>query len=126
MTVGVVVAVMAGLACQGRAPVAAPIQTAYAIPDGPDRVIADVLNGTGVGGRARVITQALRRQGIDVVFYGDTSARPASTLILVRRGNGDPAKKVRVALGRGQIVAAPDSMRRVDVTVVIGRDSVPR
>jgi hypothetical protein len=89
-------------------------------------VIADVLNGTGVGARARVITQALRRQGIDVVFYGDTSARPDSTLILVRRGNGDPAKKVRAALGRGQVVAAPDSMRRVDVTVVIGRDSLPR
>ena len=97
---------------------------AYAIPSGDDRIIVEVLNGTRRQGLARTATRLLRRQGIDVVFFGSTDSTD-STRVIVRRGARSRADQVARALGVGKVVTESDTLRRVDVTVILGRDYAP-
>lgn len=87
-----------------------------------ERVLVEVLNGSGRRGAARLATRTLRQAGFDVVYFGNAPEDVDSTLVLVRRGGADPANWARRALGTGVIRAAPDTLRRVDVTVVLGPD----
>jgi len=82
----------------------------------------EVLNGTRRAGAARAATRMLRRQGLDVVFFGNADEAADSTRVIVRRGDPGRGREVRQALGAGQIVVEPDSLRRVDVSVILGAD----
>lgn len=93
------------------------------VPGQGERVVVEVLNGSGEVGLARAATRHLRDAGLDVVYYGsDTTSGIDTTIVLVRRGTDDKAQRVRRALGTGLVRAAPDSARLVDVTVRLGRD----
>ena len=81
-----------------------------------------MLNATGKQGIARVGTRTLRRRGVDVVFFGNADTTADSTRLLVRRGSAERADEIRQLLGTGKIEASPDSTRRVDVTVILGKD----
>jgi hypothetical protein len=98
---------------------------AFAIPSGDDRIVVEVLNGSGRTGLARLGTRRLRRMGVDVVYFGTADASVDSTRILVRRGDPAVAAQVRQALGTGRIGTAPDTLRRVDVSVILGPDYQP-
>lgn len=98
---------------------------AYAVPSPGHRLRVEVLNGTSRPGLARTATRTLRQQGLDVVFFG-TGASADSTRIFVRRGDPGQGRDVAEALGVGRVVIEPDSLRRVDVSVVLGRDWRPR
>ncbi|MFN2431260.1 MAG: LytR C-terminal domain-containing protein [Gemmatimonadota bacterium] len=92
---------------------------------GPDRsrIRVEVLNGTRVPGLADRVTELLRREGFDVVNYGNASRRPQpSTSILARVGDGAFAREVALALPGTPIrrELAPDGF--VDVTVLVGGD----
>jgi hypothetical protein len=97
---------------------------AFAIPPGAERVQIEVLNGTTRAGLARAATRVLRRQGLDVVFFGtvDSAGRTDSTLILVRRGGQPVGRRVAEALGQGKVLVRIDTLRRVDVSVILGDD----
>ena len=95
---------------------------AYAVPSPENRITVEVLNGTRRAGVARAATRMLRKQGLDVVFFGNADAAVDSTRIVVRRGDPGRGRDVRAALGVGRIVVEPDTLRQVDVTVVIGQD----
>jgi hypothetical protein len=98
---------------------------AYAIPSADDRIVVEVLNGTGQAGRARSATRSLRRHGLDVVFFGnwDGGGLVRTTKVVVRRGiDQGPARRVAAALGTGTVVVDVDTLRRVDVTVILGTD----
>jgi len=99
---------------------------AYPVPSHTDRVIVEVLNGTSRAGLARVGTRQLRREGLDVVFFGNAEAKEDSTRVIIRRGTGqDPAERVAQALRVGKIERQLDTLRRVDVTVILGDDYRP-
>lgn len=98
---------------------------AYAIPSRGRRIRVEVLNGTQRPGFARLATRALRQQGLDVVFFG-TGPAADSTRIYVRRGDPGQGRDVAEALGAGRVVVLPDTLRRVDVSVLIGSDWRPR
>ncbi len=101
---------------------------AFAIPSADDRVIVEVLNGTGRAGLARSATRVLRRQGLDVVFFGNWEGEGVvrKTKVVVRRGVDQAgARRVAAALGAGAVVADVDTFRRVDVTVILGGDWEP-
>ena len=99
---------------------------AYPVPSHTDRVIVEVLNGTSRAGLARVGTRQLRREGLDVVFFGNAEAKEDSTRVIVRRGSTqDPAERVAQALRVGKIERQLDTLRRVDVTVILGDDYRP-
>ena len=82
----------------------------------------EVLNGTRRAGVARAATRMLRRRGLDVVYFGNADEAVDSTRVIVRRGDPGRGRDVRLALGVGRIVAEPDTLRRVDVSVVLGAD----
>lgn len=97
---------------------------AYPIPPQDADNTIEVLNGTNRRGLARDGTRWLRSEGFDVVSFGNT--QPAdSTVILVRRGSAEIGARLRAALGTGLIRLEPDSLPRVDATVILGSDYQP-
>jgi len=98
---------------------------AFAVPPSRDRIVVEVLNGTTRPGLARVGTRWLRREGIDVVFLGNAEEAAESTLVISRRGPPALAERVAHGLGVGKVVTAADTLRRVDVTVILGADYRP-
>jgi len=98
---------------------------AYPIPSPGKRIRVEVLNGTQRPGFARTATRALRERGLDVVFFG-TGPAADSTRIFVRRGDPRQGRDVAEALGAGRVVIEPDTLRRVDVSVLLGNDWRPR
>jgi 2-keto-3-deoxy-L-rhamnonate aldolase RhmA len=90
------------------------------------RVMVEVLNGTRRQGAARTATRMLRRRGLDVVFLGNADSLADSTQVIVRRGDPERARYVAAALGAGKVVVETDTLRRVDVSVILGADFKPK
>lgn len=96
---------------------------AFDIPSADGRIMVEVLNGSGKNGLGRLGTRRLRRMGIDVVYFGNADGQQLdTTLIVARRGDRKRAEEVRDALGVGQIAVQSDTLRRVDVSVILGKD----
>ena len=74
---------------------------------------------------ARLGVRRLRRLGFDVVYFGNADTRVDTTQVLRRRGDVDNADRVRGALGVGRVLTRVDTLRRVDVTVILGQDFQP-
>lgn len=90
-------------------------------------LVVEVLNGTGRNGRsglARQVTRLLRQRGVDVIYYGssDLDRQLDSTVVLVRRGDLARGHEVARLLGGARVESRPDSLRRVDCTVLLGMD----
>ena len=98
---------------------------AYAIPAVKGRLMVEVLNGTRRQGVARTATRMLRSHGVDVVFLGNADSAERVTRIIVRRGDAERAQTVSAVLGAGIIVVETDTLRRVDVSVILGEDFRP-
>ena len=99
---------------------------AFDIPDADHRILVEVLNGSGRPGLARLGARRLRRLGFDVVYFGNADLPPVdSTRVLLRRGERTRATRVRGALGAGRVIDQTDTLRRVDVTVILGPDFQP-
>jgi LytR cell envelope-related transcriptional attenuator len=88
--------------------------------------MVEVLNGTRRQGAARAATRVLRQHGIDVVFLGNADSLSRFTRVLVRRGDSERASYVAASLGGGQVGVEIDTLRRVDVSVILGDDFRPR
>jgi hypothetical protein len=97
---------------------------AFDIPTADGRIVVEVLNGSGKTGLGRLGTRRLRRMGLDVVYFG-TAGAIDSTQVIARRGDRGRAEKVRDALGAGKVMVLPDTLRRVDVSVILGQDFQP-
>jgi len=106
-------------------PVARPAP-AFSVPSPSGRVMVEVLNGTRRTGSARTATRMLRRQGLDVVFLGNADTLVALTRVIVRRGDPSRASYVAQVLGAGKAEVETDTLRRVDVSVILGDDFRPR
>ncbi len=84
----------------------------------------EVLNGTTVNGLARRVTRALRREGIDVVYFGSADDDDVdTTMVIARRGDITAAGVVQEVLGVGAVVDDPAPQLLLDVTVILGRDA---
>jgi hypothetical protein len=94
------------------------------VPDG-NRVLVEVLNGSGRRGLARAATRVLRQAGFDVVYFGTVAQTGARTQALARRGDSAAAARVARALGASVVRVATDTLLRLDVTVILGDDYRP-
>lgn len=107
-----------------RADAAAParrtVDSSAVAPEGV-RIQVEVLNASTVRGLARRATGHLRDLGYDVVSSGNAGERHDSTVVLVRRGGREWAERIARAMGDGaRVEERPDSLRYVDVTVLVG------
>ena len=101
-------------------------ETPPPVPSPDDRVRVEVLNGGGLPGMAGAATDILRRQGFDVVYFGnEPSFGRESSLVLARTPLEGAAEAVSEGLGIGAFGAEADSTRLVDVTVFLGTDWGP-
>ncbi len=129
LLLGLIVAAAAGGALvfwrrsSGRAGPAAASGTARSprlVPEGT-RIRIEVLNASDTRGLARRAMFVLRDAGFDVVYFGNTSERGESTVVLDRSGHPDWAALAVKAIGGGRVDTRPDSARYLDLTVLIGR-----
>ncbi|MDP1890800.1 MAG: LytR C-terminal domain-containing protein [Gemmatimonadaceae bacterium] len=106
---------------------AAPaVRPARVVPD-TVRIKVEVLNATSTRGLGRLATAWLRDKGFDVVATGTAPSadRRDSTLVLDRSGHADWARLAAEAMGGARVETRPDSLRYVDLTVLIGRSWRP-
>ena len=100
-------------------------ELAWPVPPAEGRVVVEVLNATDRTGLARLAARLLRAQGLDVIAVGNADTTLATTQVVVRRGAGDGARDAVRALGAGRVSTAIDTLRRVDLTVLLGADFRP-
>ena len=101
----------------------APADSAAAPAIDRSRVRVDVRNGSGLEGAAGRMTEHLRRQGFDVVDFGNADRFDHPRTYVVDRGGGTlAAREVAAALQGVAIETAPDSSPYLDVTVIVGED----
>lgn len=87
------------------------------------RVRVEVLNGAGVDGLARRVTDRLRDRGFDVVYYGNAERFGYETSVaLARLDSLEPARRVAEALGLRRVRHEPNRDLYLDVTVILGTD----
>lgn len=123
MAVGAVALVLAAVLWRGNG-LEPPQEVRVLVPDAV-RIKVEVLNASGQRGLARRATFALRDAGFDVVRFANDPERRDSTLVLARSGKEDWARLVARALGGARVESRPDSLRYLDVTVLLGADWRP-
>ena len=84
------------------------------------RIRVEVLNATRTRGLARRATMYLRDRGFDVVETGTARELRDTTLVLDRSSRPELAEQVAEALGGAPVESRPDSLRYLDVTVLLG------
>lgn len=91
------------------------------------RVRIRVVNATAVNGLAKRATAVLRDHGFDVVEYesGREKTPRTTTLVQTHTGHSDWSDRVVRVLGTGGTELRPDSLRYVDLTVLLGLDWKP-
>lgn len=88
-----------------------------------ERIRVEVLNGAGISGLAREVTESLRAEGFDVVYYGNAgSLARDSTAVLDRAGNRAAVEAVARALRVARIETAIDTTLYLEATVVLAPD----
>jgi hypothetical protein len=97
-----------------------PRVPATARAPGGVRIRVEVLNASTVRGLARRATMHLRDRGFDVVAAGGTNERRDSTVILDRANHLEWAALAAKAMGGAKIESRPDTLRDVDLTVLVG------
>jgi len=84
------------------------------------RIRVEVLNASTVRGLARRATMHLRDRGFDVVSSGGTGERRDSCVVLDRTNHPEWAALAAKALGGARVESRPDTLRDVDLTVLVG------
>jgi len=107
--------------------VIAPIKTSrvpeVTAPHGV-RIKVEVLNATTIKGLARKATTYLRDRGFDVVEVGTSKQQLTRTLVIDRSNHTEWARLVAAVFG-AEVQEKPDSLKFLDVTVLVGADWHP-
>ena len=101
----------------------APAEPVRLVPAGL-RIKVEILNATKVKGLARKATMFMRDRGFDVVAVGTTNEQQATTLVLDRSHHPQWAALAGGAFN-ARVEERPDSLRYLDVTVLVGADWRP-
>jgi hypothetical protein len=86
-------------------------------------VRVEVLNGCGIAGLAKTVTEFLRLQGFDVVNVGNAeNFEFPETIVVDRVGDVASAWRVARALGVDNVIQQKDEDLILEVTLILGRD----
>lgn len=96
---------------------------AAALPGGAQRARVEILNGTGAIGLADAVRGRLGA-GFDVRLTGNASSfdKPTTEIVYYDRDEQEAARRVRQALGVGDLVFSRSGLDVVDVTIIVGKD----
>jgi len=90
------------------------------------KIQVEVLNGCGEKGIGQKVMKFLRNRGFDVVNIDNANHFEYNeTIVLDRKGSNGPstdAFKVGVALGSPNVILQENTVRMVDVSVIVGKD----
>lgn len=91
------------------------------------RIVVEVLNGSGVSGLARRATFLVRDRGFDVVYFGnDPAGRRSETLVVDYTNKPEAAERLARVLGGAKVEQGKDSLERgLDLTVRLGSSYRP-
>jgi len=90
---------------------------------GRNIIRVEVLNGCGESGVAERVTNWLREQGFDIVYYGNADSYGYEESILFdRSGRPEFALEVGQILGCENIERRYDGLLLLDVSVIVGKD----
>lgn len=91
--------------------------------EGRRTIRVEVLNGAGIPGIARSMTDFLRRQGFDVIDFGNAERfNFYETIVLDRSGDRVAAERVAETVRTNNIVEQKNPFLILDVTLILGRD----
>ncbi|UCE05788.1 MAG: LytR C-terminal domain-containing protein [bacterium] len=103
--------------------------SSYEVPqlEKPQKILTvEVLNGCGVLGTAKELTDYLRQRNIDVVYYGNFESWELSETLVIDRRDHDlvNAKIIGKVIGVEQNRMFPQisPQRQLDVTIIIGKN----
>jgi hypothetical protein len=102
------------------------VRPARVVPDSV-RIKVEVVNATATRGLGRLATAWLRDKGFDVVSTTTASEkdRRDSSVVLDRSGHPAWAALAAAAIGGARVEPRPDSLRFLDLTVLVGRSWRP-
>lgn len=106
-------------------PAASPAPTVSSSPSPSKKAggKVQVLNGTGVQGRALKVRDRLEAAGYEVVATAPAARSYEKTTIFYQPGFQQMAKDIAALLGLGVVQAAPQNLdKSIPVTVVVGAD----
>lgn len=87
------------------------------------KIKVEVLNAAGVNGLARKVTWLLRKDGFDVVYYGNADEPLPKTVVVERRDSSMfHARHLAKWIGCREITLEIDPDRVLDVSLVLGKD----
>ncbi len=98
-----------------------PENGAATVSQGPQMKV-EVWNASGRPHVAEKVAWLLRKQGFDVMDYGNFATRQKKTLIKDLTGNLRAAQKISDCLACGEVVTRYDAKRLIDVSVILGED----
>jgi hypothetical protein len=90
---------------------------------GRNVIRVEVLNGCGEQGIAEMVTDWLRREGFDIVYFGNAdSFEYEKTILYDRSGRPEFVQEVATVLGCKNTERSFDGLLLLDVSVVVGKD----
>jgi LCP family protein required for cell wall assembly len=98
-----------------------PENSTATVSQGPQMKV-EVWNASGRPHVAEKVAWLLRKQGFDVMDYGNFATRQKKTLIKDLTGNLRAAQKISDCLACGEVVTRYDAKRLIDVSVILGED----
>jgi hypothetical protein len=93
----------------------------------PQKILkVEVLNGCGIPGTAKILTDFLRQRNIDVVYFGNFESWELSETLVIDRKDYDLVNAKVI----GKIIGVPEDRmfpqisprRQLDVTIIIGKN----
>jgi len=99
---------------------------ARVVPDSV-RIKVEIVNATTTRGLGRLATAWMRDKGFDVVgtLTSPEKDRRDSSLVLDRSGHPEWARLAAAAIGGARVESRPDSLRYLDLTILVGRSWRP-
>lgn len=87
------------------------------------KIRVEVLNGTDIRGLAEEVSEFLRKEGFDIVQFGNANNKILETVIIDRADRDlKHARLVQAALKQGKLDFEPHPLQLLEVTVVVGHD----
>ncbi|HMZ27246.1 MAG TPA: LytR C-terminal domain-containing protein, partial [Elusimicrobiota bacterium] len=99
-----------------------PEATGGPAPEAGRAPTVKVWNASGRAGLALEVTRRLRRDGFDVIDWGNYTGRQNKSRVVDRSGHFERARRVADRLGLLGAYSDADPALRTDVEVVLGED----